>query len=215
MADEAFSRSVLDADKDVHTETQKRCSLPSRHIAKTFFYGLIFGSGDAKAGRIVGGTAEDGKRLKQQVFVSIPALKECIDKLTNDWRKSARKWYNKRYRRMEYKDGYIRGLDGRPIQVDSEHKVLVYTLQSDEAIQMQVAYCVFHKWLLREGWEWGRDFAIVLWMHDEWQVECKPALAPRVAELGNEAIAWAGRYLHIPIKHEGNSKIGRHWGETH
>ena len=108
---------------------------------------------------------------------------------------------------MEYKDGYIRGLDGRPIQVDSEHKVLVYTLQSDEAIQMSAAYCVFHKWLLREGYKWREDFGIVLWMHDEWQVECRSAIAPRVAELGNEAIAWAGRYFNIDCPHEGVQRL--------
>ncbi len=215
MGDTAFTQAVLDPKKDVHTETQIRCNLSSRYVAKTFFYGLIFGSGDAKTGRIIGGSAEDGKRLKAQVFQAIPALEETINRLTNDWRESARKWYNKKYHRMEYKDGYIRGLDGRPIQVDSEHKVLVYTLQSDEAIQMSAAYCVFHKWLLREGYKWGKDFGIVLWMHDEWQVECRSAIAPRVAELGNEAIAWAGRYFNTACPHEGSSKIGKHWGLTH
>ena len=215
MGDDAFSASVLDPSKDVHTETQRRCDLLSRHIAKTFFYGLIFGSGDAKAGRIVGGTAADGKRLKEQVFKSIPALKECIDRLTNEWRKSAKKWYNKKYGRMEYRDGYIRGLDGRPIQVDSEHKVLVYTLQSDEAIQMSAAYCIFHKWLDQEGYEYGRDYGMTLWMHDEFQVECRPEMADRVGELGCKAITWAGEYFKIPVIHEGEYKIGRHWGITH
>ena len=215
MADEDFTKAVLDPNKDVHTETQIRCSLATRHIAKTFFYGLIFGSGDAKAGRIIGGTAEDGRRLKETVFRHIPALRVCIENLTNDWRKTARKWYSKKYRRMEWRDGYIRGLDGRPIQVDSEHKVLVYTLQSDEAIQMSAAYCVFHKWLDREGYNAGSDYGTVLWMHDEWQTECRPEIADKVAEIGNEAIAWAGRYYNIACPHEGSSKIGMDWNETH
>ena len=215
MDDEQFTRAVLDPAKDVHTETQRRCGLASRHVAKTFFYGLIFGSGDAKAGRIIGGTAEDGKRLKETVFRNIPALRVCIERLTNDWRKTARKWYNKKYRRMEYKDGYIRGLDGRPISVDSEHKVLVYTLQSDEAIQMSAAYCIFHKWMDQAGYMWNKDFGTCLWVHDEWQVECRPEIADKVAEIGNEAIAWAGRYYNIACPHEGSSKIGQNWSETH
>ncbi len=215
MGDREFTRAVLDPKKDVHTETQIRCSLSSRYIAKTFFYGLIFGSGDAKAGRIVGGGPEEGKRLKAQVFKEIPALKECIERLTNDWRKTAKKYYNKKYRRMEYKDGYIRGLDGRTIQVDSEHKVLVYTLQSDEAIQMSAAYCIFHKWMDRCGYKWGVDYGTVLWMHDEYQVECKRGIATHVGELAEESIAWAGRYYNIACPHEGNSKIGRSWAITH
>ena len=215
MDDPEFTQAVLDPNKDVHTETQIRCSLSSRHIAKTFFYGLIFGSGDAKAGRIIGGSAADGKRLKAQVFAAIPALEECIQKLTNDWRKTARKWYEKKYRRMSYRDGYIRGLDGRPIIVDSEHKVLVYQLQSDEAIQMSAAYCVFHKRMEKEGYVWEKDYGTVLWMHDEWQVECKDYIAARVAEIGDEAIAWAGRYYNIACPHEGSSKIGMDWNKTH
>ncbi len=215
MHDPAFTDSVLDTNKDVHTETQKRCNLATRHIAKTFFYGLIFGAGDAKAGRIVMGGPEAGRRLKAQVFKEMPALEECIIRLTNDWRETARKFYNKKYRRMEYKDGYIRGLDGRPIQVDSEHKVLVYTLQSDEAIHMSAAYCMFYKRMLEAGYKWGDDFGIVLWMHDEWQVECRPAISVHVAEIGNEAIAWAGRYYNIACPHEGRSKIGMDWNNTH
>ena len=215
MQDEEFTKSVVDPTKDVHKETQIRCSLASRHIAKTFFYGLIFGSGDAKAGRIIGGTAEDGRRLKETVFRNIPALRVCIERLTNDWRKTARKWYNKKYRRMEWKDGYIRGLDGRPIQVDSEHKVLVYTLQSDEAIHMSAAYCYFHKQMYRNDYAWGEAYGTVLWMHDEWQVECRPEIAEEVASIGNEAIAWAGRYFNIACPHEGSSKIGKSWRETH
>ena len=215
MGDPEFTRAVCDPDKDVHEETRKRAGLTSRHVAKTFFYGLIFGSGDAKTGRIIGGTSEDGKRLKEQVFNSIPALRDVIKRLTDEWRKTAKKWYNKKFRRMEYRDGYIKGLDGRPIQVDSEHKVLVYTLQSDEAIQMSVAYCKMHQLFQQEGWTHNRDYGVVLWMHDEFQIECRPEIANRVAEIGCESIAWAGRYLNIAIPHEGSFKIGRSWNDTH
>lgn len=215
MGDNAFTTSVLDRETDVHIGNQRRANLKTKDQAKTFFYGIIFGAGDTKTGRIIGGTATDGRRLKEQFFASMPAMKECIDRLVGEWRKTAKKCYNKKFQRMEWRDGYIRGLDGRPIQVDSEHKVLVYQLQSDEAIQMSGAYCIFHKWLDREGYIFGTDYGTVLWMHDEWQIETRPEIADRVAELGNEAIAWAGRYFRISIPHEGSSKIGRSWRETH
>ena len=215
MGDAEFTRAVCDPDKDVHEETRRRAGLPTKKIAKTFFYGLLFGSGDAKTGRIIGGSAEDGRRLKAKVFDRMPALKRVIDELTDEWRLTAKKWYNKAYHRMEYKNGYIRGLDGRPIQVDSEHKVLVYQLQSDEAIQMSAAYTVFHKWMDREGYVWGQDYGTVLWMHDEWQTECRPEIANEVAWLACNAIAWAGRYFKIACPHEGESKIGVNWMETH
>ena len=116
---------------------------------------------------------------------------------------------------MEYKNGYIRGLDGRPILVESEHTILVYYLQSDEAIQMATAYCILNKWLEKEGYVWGKDYGFTIWYHDEWQIECRADIAERVSELSNEAIAWAGRFYNIACPHEGESKIGRSWYETH
>jgi len=215
MGDPLYTATVLDPDADIHSVNQERAGLSSREVAKNFYYGMIFGSGDTKAGKIVGGTAADGKALKAQFFAGMPKMAECIAQLEASWRSTAKKWYNKKFQRMEWRDGYIRGLDGRPIQVDSEHKVLVYQLQSDEAIQMSVAYCIFHKWFEQEGWVHGKDYGVVLWMHDEIQIECRSDISDRVAQLGCESIAWAGRYLSISIPHEGSSKMGHNWAETH
>jgi DNA polymerase I len=106
-------------------------------------------------------------------------------------------------------------LDGRPILVEFEKDILVYYLQSDEAIQMATAYCILHKWLERAGYRWGMDYGFVIWMHDEWQIECKAEIAEHVARLSDRAIAWAGEYYGIQCPHEGESKIGINWKETH
>ena len=215
MDDPKFTADVLDPDTDIHSVNAQRAGLSSREVAKTFYYGMIFGSGDAKTGRIIGGSAEDGKRLKAQFFAGLPKMEDCISNLQAVWRGTAKKYWNKKWNRMEHRDGYIKGLDGRPIQVDSEHKVLVYTLQSDEAIQMSIAYCRVHQQLLQAGFVYGDDYGIVLWMHDEIQIECKPELATQVGEIGRESIKWAGEYLNIPVPHEGQYKIGRTWRDTH
>lgn len=219
MGDPEFTQAVLYGNSkdgtDLHSLNQRRSGAASRNLAKNFFYGFIFGAGDKKIGGIIGGDAAAGKALKEQYLNELPKLRELIDRITAEWRATAQKKFNKRYNRTEYKNGFIRGLDGRPILVEDEHTILVYYLQSDEAIQMATAYIMLNKWLERRGYIWGKDYGSVIWMHDEWQIECREAIAEEVASLGNEAIAWAGRYYNIPCPHEGESKIGRNWYETH
>jgi DNA polymerase-1 len=89
--------------------------------------------------------------------------------------------------------------------------LLVYLLQSDEAIQMALGYCLLYRSLRARG----IDFKIVLWMHDEYQVECWPQDAAEVARLGCVAISHAAIKLGIPVPHEGDAKIGKNWMETH
>jgi DNA polymerase I len=219
MGDDNYTDSVLNGKKedgsDQHSVNMRAAGLSSRDDAKTFFYGIIFGAGDKKTGKIVKGNADDGKRLKEKFFEGLPALKNLVDKLTDEWRATAKKVYNPKFNRMEYADGYIIGLDGRPIYVPSEHMVLVYALQSDEAIMMSAAYLKFYQWMNKAGYKWGEDYGIVCWYHDEWTTECREEIAEHVAELAKNAITWAGEYFKIACPHLGQSKIGNNWWEIH
>lgn len=169
MNDPAYTEAVVNGDKDkktdIHSVNQRAAGLPERDLAKTFFYGLLFGAGDAKVGKIVKGTAEDGRRLKSKFLEGLPALKDLIEKLTSEWRATAKKRYNPQWNKIEYYDGYIRGLDGRPIKVPFEHQSLVYLLQGDEAIAMSAAYVYFHHRMDKLGYKWGVDYGTVCWYH--------------------------------------------------
>lgn len=169
MNDPAYTEAVVNGDKDkktdIHSVNQRAAGLPDRDLAKTFFYGLLFGAGDAKVGKIVKGTAEDGRRLKSKFLEGLPALKDLIEKLTSEWRATAKKRYNSQWNKIEYYDGYIKGLDGRPIKVPFEHQILVYLLQSDEAIAMSAAYVYFHHRMDKLGYKWAHDYGTVCWYH--------------------------------------------------
>jgi hypothetical protein len=212
MGDEDFTRAVLWTD--LHSFNQQRSGAPSRSRAKNFFYGFIFGAGDAKIGQVVDGTAADGKALKERYLNELPGLKKLIDDATEEWRRSAKKWFNKRYNRMEYSDGWIRGLDGRPILVESPHMILCYFLQSDEAVMMSAAYNIWHKWM-NQRWPYKEMWGTVIWYHDEWQWECHPSIAEEAGALASKAITWAGEYYNIACPHEGDYTIGRSWYDTH
>src|SRR3546814_9867371 len=53
-----------------------------------------------------------------EYFREMPLLKQLIETKQKEWRDSATKWWNAKWGKMEYRDGYITGLDGRPILVE-------------------------------------------------------------------------------------------------
>ena len=218
-ADAEFEEALLNGDKskgtDLHSVNQRKAKLPTRGHAKNFFYGFIFGAGDAKVGKLVQGGADAGKRIKEDYLDAMPGIRHTIDFLTRQWRESAQKYYDPKFGRVAYRNGYITGIDGRPILVESEHAVLCYALQSDEAIQMSVAYVMIHQWAEERGWKWGEDWAPCIFYHDEFQLECKPEIAEELKSLACDSIKWAGEYLKIKFPHEGDGSIGSNWAETH
>lgn len=218
MNDPVYTDNVLNGKKedgtDIHSVNMRAAGLNNRDDAKTFFYGFLFGAGDAKIGKIVRGNAQRGKLLKSSFLDGLPALKQLLDSLTKEWRKTAKQRYNKLFNRMEYYDGTITGLDGRPIKVASEHQILVYLLQSDEAIMMTAAYNKFCKDMERK-YKWGDDYGIVCWYHDEYTCECREEIAEDVRKLAELAIKWAGNYYKISCPHLGQGKIGKDWYAIH
>ncbi len=137
-----------------------------------------------------------------------------MEKLTAEWRSTAKQRWNAKFRKMEYFDGTITGLDGRPIKVPFEHQLLVYLLQSDEAIMMTKAY---NKMCsdLRQKYVYGVDYGVVCWYHDEYTVECREEIAEDVKKITEAAIGWAGEFYKIPCPHLGQGAIGRNWYDIH
>jgi len=134
--------------------------------------------------------------------------------LTWEWKSNAKSRTNA-WGKKEYYNGWIAGLDGRPIFIKSEHQILVYMLQSDEAIMMSAAYCLMYKRLNNRGYVWGIDYGIVCFYHDEVEVECKKEIAEDVAQIMQDCIVDAGLYYNIKCPHEGDAQIGNSWYEIH
>jgi DNA polymerase-1 len=203
MGDDEFTSVVLDPSRDIHSYNRDRAGLEptkaGRHKAKTFFYALVFGAGDPKIARTLGSSVSDAKQLRSDFMGGMPAMQALLSRLETEWTTNR---------------GWIRGLDGRPIYVPGKHQLLVYLLQSDEAIQMSHAYLLFVE-AASTRWRYGDEWAVVLWMHDELQIECVPHIAEEIGQLASWAIAEAGRRLGIPVPHEGEYKIGTNWMETH
>jgi len=223
-----FTDMLLNGDKekgtDGHSLAMKAVNaalelfgLPfiNRGRAKNYNFGWKFGASDNKLGQMAGGSKDVGAAIRQELKNVFPAQAELVDRLTEEWRSNAKTKIN-RWNKTEYYDGWITGLDGRPIFIPSEHAILVYTLQSDEAICMAAAYNILYNRLIKKGYRWGVEWAYVCWYHDEYTIECKPELAEDIKLEAEQAIVDAGRHFNLNhCPQVGEAEIGINWFEIH
>lgn len=183
-------------DGDIHTHNQKAANLKTRDQAKTFIYGLLYGAGDEKVGKIVEGTRKDGAELKAAFKKQVPA-------------------YSKLLSTLEYKvaaSKQLSGLDGRPLPVRSAHSALNLLLQSAGAVVMKKALIIMES-KLDELYPNGYRFMANI--HDEVQIECRPEIAESVGQIAVQSITDAGTALGLKCPLKGEFKIGNNWKETH
>lgn len=189
-----YSRTVTTGD--IHSHNQRMAGLATRDQAKTFIYGTLYGAGDAKVGKIVNGSAKQGKQLKEQFEQGVPAFKKLKEKL--------------RYEVAA--KGHLVGLDGRPLPVRSDHMALNLLLQSAGAVVMKQALVHFEG-ILEDRYA-GR-FGIMANIHDEWQVECEPEIADEIGKAAVQCIIRAGRELTPGCPLDGAYRVGKNWAECH
>jgi DNA polymerase I-like protein with 3'-5' exonuclease and polymerase domains len=218
-----FTDILINGDKEKGTSIHQVNQRAIKEVAgydvtyrnsKNLNYAFMFGARDPKLGSIIGRGNEAGARIRAAMLSVAPGFEDVIAGLVKEWRASAQSKIN-RWGRREYYNGYITGLDGRPVLIESEHMLLVYALQSDEAIMMQYALLFLYKWCTERGWIHGEHYGFVANVHDEFQAEVRDDLAAEFAEMAERSIATAGEYLKIQCPHVGEADIGRNWWETH
>ena len=193
MQDDAYTNEVVSGD--IHTANQKAAGLETRNQAKTFIYAFLYGAGDAKIGKVVGAGAKEGQQLKARFLQNTPSLKTLREKVG----------------RISQTSGTLPGLDGRRLQVRSEHAALNTLLQSAGAIVMKEALVILNDNLRRAK----IDYKFVANVHDEWQIEVEEGRADEVGKIGAKAIELAGVSLNMRCPLAGEYKVGNSWKETH
>ena len=192
MADKEYVNEIINGD--VHTANQRLAGLESRDKAKTFIYALIYGAGDAKLGRIVDGSREEGKRMRERFIANSPAFKTLADRVQRATTK-----------------GYLKGLDGRKIILRHKHAALNTLLQGAGAIVMKKALCLLEDKLKLNA----INYKFVANIHDEWQIEVKESQSDFVGQIAVESICLAGQHFKLRCPLDGEYKIGDSWYETH
>jgi len=192
MDDKEFTDVLL--TEDIHTRNQLAAGLETRPQAKTFIYAFLYGAGDAKIGTIVGGSAKDGSVLKQRFLRNTPALESLRDRVG---RASGR--------------GFLRGLDGRRLQVRSEHAALNTLLQGAGAVVMKKALVLLDDY----AQQWSLDYKFIGNIHDEVQAEVSEKHAEKYGYLAVECLKAAGLAFNLRCPLDGEYKVGNTWAETH
>jgi len=198
MKDQEYVKTVTEGSQelgtDVHTKNQRAAGLATRAQAKTFIYALLYGAGPAKIGAIVGGGFKEGKDLTSSFLRNTPSLQKLRTKVEN---LSA--------------GGTIEGLDGRRLQIRSQHSALNTLLQSAGAIVMKQALVLLDEKLRKTQ----LDAHFVANVHDEWQIECLEDEADMVGILAVQSIREAGKVLKLRCPLDGEYKKGKTWANTH
>lgn len=194
----AYAKALIEGD--IHTHNQRTAGLESRDQAKTFIYALLYGAGDQKIGSIVGGNASKGAKLRHRFMSELPAyakLKAIVDKSSTK--------------------GYINALDGRPLQIRSQHSALNTLLQGDGAILCKQWLVSFYDHMVAHGYTHGYtgDFVICGWIHDEIQVACPEHLSDTVGNALVTCARRAGEAFGFSVPLDSSYTIGNNWSETH
>lgn len=186
---------------DVHSLNQKAAGLETRNQAKTFIYAWLYGAGDQKIGSIVGGTQEEGRKLKQRFLKANPALKRLREEVT----------------KKAEDEKHLTGLDGRKIHIRAAFSSLNALLQGAGAVLCKQWIVLVERELsktLKHGWD--GDYALCAWSHDEIQVACRtPEIAAHVSNVCCEQAVVAGEAFNFRCATAGEAKAGNNWAETH
>ena len=192
MNDEGYTNEILTGD--IHTANQLAAGLETRDQAKTFIYAFLYGAGDAKIGSITGGTARDGKRLKEKFLANTPALGRLRERVG-----------------VASGRGYVLGLDRRRVAIRSSHAALNSLLQSAGAIIMKKALCLLDEYATI----WGLDYHIIGNIHDEIQTEVREKDAEVFGRLATSCVEAAGLFYKLNCPLAGDYKVGNTWADTH
>ena len=192
MDDPKFTDEVLTGD--VHTANQKAAGLKTRDQAKTFIYAFLYGAGAAKIGKVVGGGSGVGQTLITKFLKNMPALRV----LRSNIKEAAKK-------------GYIKGLDGRLLQIRYEHAALNTLLQGAGAI-------ICKQWLVemdRRITKAGLDVQLVASVHDEYQFEVARPDIQRFTQITKDAMYQTQKVFSFRCDLDSDYKVGNNWAETH
>jgi DNA polymerase-1 len=192
MKDDAFTKEVLEGD--IH---QKNADILgcSRATAKPFIFAFLYGAGGKKLGSILKCSEKEGNKVKKKFLDAIPSLKALITKV----------------QKIADTQGYLPGLDDRPIHVESAHKALNYLIQGAEAVVMKYTVNLIHTELAKANIK----SRILLFYHDEVTYEVKEEQAERAKEIIMRCFEEAPKAVGVDIMTCGDCKIGEDYYDVH
>jgi len=192
LRDKDFTHTILEGD--IH---QKNADILgcSRATAKPFIFAFLYGAGGKKLGSILGVSDKEGNKKKKIFLDAMPQLKALITKVQS----------------IVEEQGFIPGLDDRPIYTESAHKALNYLIQGAEAVVMKYTVIMIDK-KLKEA---NIDYKHLLFYHDEHTVEVREDQAEEARTIIMKCFEDAPKEVGVDIMACGDCKIGNDYYEVH
>jgi len=166
---------------------------------------ILYGGGARKTGSIVdpSGTEDQqyrvGKKTIDTFYKNLPAIKKLKDLIDE---------------RVD-KRGYLSGIDGRRLQIRSKHSALNQLLQSTGAVTVKKATTILYNDLITRGLKFGKDWAFVAHVHDEFQTLVRPEYVELYKELAIDSFRKSGEYFNLKCPMTGEARVGQNWEQTH
>ena len=167
---EALAEALIaEKPNDIHSINARKLGI-DRSAAKSFSYAAIYGAQPKKLSKMLGISEAEGKRLFNEYWEAVPALKQLKSKVEEVWEKSGKK--------------HIPGLDGRLLSTRSKHSLINVLFQSGGAISakwsaVRLAQAMEREGILGDPFLHTKQDRKVWWlihMHDEQQLGVHPSL---------------------------------------
>ena len=181
---------------DIHAVNADAIGVTRRQV-KTITYAFLYGAGNRKLGISYDKQLSDdeaakkGKEIREAYVAAIPGLKELLAAVH---KASTR--------------GYVRGLDGRNILVDSRHKSLNYLIQGSSAI-------IAKRWMVLAYEHLIESASQLAFVHDELQYECNPCDVGYMKGCLESTAVQAGEYYKLRCPIAAEAKSGKTWADVH
>lgn len=167
----------------------------SRNIAKNGKYAILYGCSPQKLAATIGKPLKMATAIYESYWEGNPALKQLKEDLEKEYAEQ----------------GYLIGIDGRPLTIRYKHAIINTLFQSCGAIAIKYAMCYMDR-ALKNMYLDARLLGV---FHDEMQLECKPEIAAQVGEIAVQSLKEAGRHLKLNVELDGEYKVGANWAATH
>jgi len=209
-----YARLVSTDGFDIHTHNARLFGIYStdspiekatRDLSKRLIYCILYGGGARKTGSIVDPSATEdqqyrlGKKTIDTFYKNLPAIKKLKDLIDE---------------RVD-KRGYLSGIDGRRLQIRSKHSALNQLLQSTGAVTVKKATTILYNDLITRGLKFGKDWAFVAHVHDEFQTLVRPEYVELYKELAIDSFRKSGEYFNLKCPMTGEARVGQNWEQTH
>jgi len=157
---------VAEKPNDVHSVNSRKLGIPRTEV-KSLTYALLYGAQIPKVMKMLSLNKEEATKLYNDYWDSVPALKELKDSITKFWESTGKK--------------YILGIDGRKINIRSQHSILNALFQSAGVIAAKYTLVRALETLEKKGYcvdvfEGKPHVAEMISYHDEAQLAIDPSI---------------------------------------